>query len=274
MANQQDNHYKIVAILFAVLTFWWVYNFLYISHDSSTNLIFGAVYGTTMTAIGVLYGFYYAKRWGGWNSVVGRAILALSLGLMAQFFGQAVFSYYNIVLKVSVPYPSLADIGYFGSIPLYIYGMWLFSKAAGVKVLTGSVWQHFNTVLIPLGLLIFSYLFFLRHYEFDFTSPLKIFLDFGYPFGQAIYVSFALLAYVLSRSTLGGLLRGNVLLFIYALLAQYVADFNFLYQSLHGTWYNGGYGDYMYLFAYFLMVTAIVQFGTAYTKINSKVVEK
>lgn len=271
MPEQPNKHYFVASLLFGVLTFWWLFNFLYISHDSNANLIFGAVYGTSMSALGVLFGFYYARRWGGWQSVVGRAMLVLSLGLLAQFFGQAVFSYYNIVMKVTVPYPSLADVGYFGSIPLYIYGMWLFSKVAGVRVLRGTVWQHLNTVLIPLALVVFSYLFFLRYYTFDWTAPVKILLDFGYPFGQAIYVSFALLAFVLSRSTLGGILRGNVLLFMYALLVQYVADFNFLYQSLHGTWYNGGYGDYLYLFSYFLMVTAIVQFGNAYSKINKKI---
>ncbi len=48
-------------------------------------------------------------------------------------------------------------------------------------------------------------------------------------------------------------MRWPLLLLMFALVAQYVADFNFLFQAPNSTWVNGGYGDFLYLFAYFLM---------------------
>ena len=99
---------------------------------------------------------------------------------------------------------------------------------------------------------------FLQKYEFDWGQPLKIFLDFGYPFGQAIYVSLALLTYTLSKSVLGGIMKKKILFILFAFLMQYVADYNFLFQSSRGTWANGGYGDFLYFLAYFLMTLGLL----------------
>ena len=50
--------------------------------------------------------------------------------------------------------------------------------------------------------------------------------------------------------------------------AQYLADYNFLFQNSRGTWYNGGYGDYLYLLAYFLMSIGIIQLKTIHTQLS------
>lgn len=259
---------QLISALFTILAVWWCWIFLSGPHWEGENLVFGAVYGTVFTFVGAVLGYKYSKKWGGWSSTVGRSMIILSLGLVAQLFGQLVFSYYNIVRHVDVPYPSLADVGYFGSIPLYVYGMWLLAKASGVRLRLSNVSHNVQIVLVPLLLLVASYVLFLRTYEFDWAQPLLVFLDFGYPLGQAVYVSVALLTYSLSRSMLGGVLRENILLFIYAFLAQYVADFNFLYQNIHGTWENGGYGDFLYLLSYFIMTMALVKFGKAVDRIE------
>jgi hypothetical protein len=86
-----------------------------------------------------------------------------------------------------------------------------------------------------------------------------VFLDFGYPLGQAIYVSLALLTYLLSTKTLGGIMKNKVLLILFALAVQYAADYNFLYQAYAETWSVSGYGDVIYLFAYFLMAVGLLQ---------------
>ena len=86
-----------------------------------------------------------------------------------------------------------------------------------------------------------------------------MFLDFGYPLGQALYVSLALLTYLLSTKTLGGIMKNKVLLILFALAVQYAADYNFLSQAYAETWRNGGYGDAIYLLAYFLMALGLIQ---------------
>ena len=122
-------------------------------------------------------------------------------------------------------------------------------------------------------MLVFSYIFFLRGYEPEWSAPLRIFLDFGYPLGEAIYVSLALLILLLSRNILGGIMKIPLMFVMMALIAQYCAEFNFLYQVSRLTWLNGGYGDYMYMFAYFVMAISLIKINKALHshKIESKV---
>ena len=193
------------------------------------------------------------------KSIMGRAITALSAGLLFQVLGQSVFSYYNLFAGVEMPYPSLADLGYFGSIPFYTYGILMLAKASGIKLTWESFLRQIRFTVIPAVVLGFSYFHFLRGYEFDWTAPLKTFLDFGYPLGQAFYVSLALLAYLLSRKTLGGAMKTKVLFILAALAVQYLADYNFLYQVTNETWGVSGYGDVIYLTGYFLMALGLIQ---------------
>jgi hypothetical protein len=124
--------------------------------------------------------------------------------------------------------------------------------------------------MIPLLLLLFSYSFFLINYEYDFGNKLKIFLDFGYPLGQAFYVSLAILTFLLSKKFLGGMMKGPILFLLIALIVQYFSDFNFLYQASQETWYVGGIGDFLYMLSYFVMALSLIHIGNVFKTIQTK----
>jgi hypothetical protein len=259
---------QIVLGLFVILTIWWIYLTLNPSTTESNRLVFGAIYGTSMSLIGSIGGIFISKHWGGLKSLMGKAITFFSLGLLAQSFGQITFSYYNIISGIQTPYPSLADLGYFTCIPLYICGIYFLSKVSGIKNNIKSISSYFKAILIPSAMLAISYFFFLKDYTFDLSKPLNIFLDLGYPLGQAAYVSLAILTYLFSRKILGGIMKNSIILFIIAFIFQYFADYNFLYQTARGTWINGGYGDYLYLVAYTIMTLGLLQTGAIASKIR------
>lgn len=258
---------KIAIALFIVLTIWWVVLSFSGSKEQLQNYLFGASYGL-MAVLGGVAGIRIARHWGGSRSIMGKAILLLSFGLLAEEYGQIIFSYYNIFAHIEVPYPSLADIGFFGNIPLYTIGIILLAQASGIHFSLKKLSSKIQAVFIPIIMLVFSYFFFLQKYEFDWSNPIKIFLDFGYPLGQAFYVSLAFLTYSLSKGILGGVMKNKILFLIIALVVQYLSDYNFLFQSNRGTWVNGGYGDYLYLLAYFLMTLGIIQLNTVLEKIR------
>lgn len=259
---------KVAIALFILLSVWWVVIAFLLKNESvSANLFWAASY-QLMALFGGIFGSFVSRSWGGFKSTLGKTIAFFSIGLFLQVLGQSVFSFYNLVLKVEIPYPSLADIGYFLSIPFYIYAVLLLGKASGAGLSFKSINKKLQAVLIPVAALALSYFIFLKGYEFDWSSPLRIFLDFGYPFGQAIYVSLALLVFMLSRNFLGGAMRPKVLIVLFALIVQYIADYNFLYQAQHGTWVNGGYGDYIYLLAYFIMSLALINLGSVFESIR------
>lgn len=263
---------KVAIILFILLSIFWIALQLgYFNNaslfDHSIFKFFGAIYGI-MALWGGVWGLATAQRWGGMKSVMGKAILMFALGLFAQEFGQITLSYIDYVLNIQGAYPSLGDVGFFGSIPLYAYGVFLLAQASGAKIKLRSYANQIQAVIIPLIMLIVGYALFLQHYEFDWTNPLKVFLDFGYPLGQAIYISLAILTYFLSRNILGGIMKNKILFILFALFVQFLSDYTFLYQTSKGTWEVGRINDFMYLVAYFLMTLGLLQLKTVLGKIR------
>lgn len=251
---------KVALLIFILFTFWWVLLQTSLNTDLNKQL-FGAYYGA-MAMWGALWGVIISQNWGSYKSVMGKILIFFALGLFLQEFGQLAYSFYTYFLHVDIPYPSWGDIGYFGSIPAYIYGVVLLAKASGVKIALRSNKTTLQAITIPLVILVISYMIFLNGYQFDWSKPLNILLDFGYPLGQAIYISLALLTYLLSRKVLGGIMRSKILFVLFALFVQYIADYVFLFQAKQGTAAPGGIIDFTYLCAYLLMTLALIQFNT------------
>ena len=255
---------KVAIVFFALFTVWWaVLRLMNVANDSNSNQLFAAVYGLIALYGGIL-GITVAKQWGGLRSVMGKSIGFFAVGLLFQEIGQVSYSYYIYYLRVAVPYPSFGDFFFYGTIPLYIVAVIYLARASGIHISLRSIRSKLQGVLIPVGILLFSYFVFLQGYKADWSNPLKVFIDFAAPFGQAIYISLALLTLTLTRGILGGVMKSKILFMLFALFAQYVADWTFLYQANRGIWYAGGINDYMYLCAYFLMTLGLLQLKTAY----------
>lgn len=273
VANLFRKHWTtdVALLLLVIVTIWWIILHPFTPSDVDVvvqqRYIWGSLY-QLIALWGAICGIFIAKLWGANRSVIGRAVIAFTIGLLLQNLGQTIYSYYNLVAHIQAPYPSLGDIGYFGSIFAYLYGAFLLAKASGVSVSLKSYHSKLIAILIPLLMLWASYSVFLGNYDFDWSQPLKIFLDFGYPLGQACYVSVAILTLLLSRDILGGMMRGPILAVLIALIVQYLSDFNFLFQANQGVWYVGGYGDELYALSYFLMAIALMYIGHTFTKIK------
>jgi len=257
------------VLVFGIFSAWWVLLRLNIAPPGLTPDAFSDTYGV-LALIGGIAGIGIAQAWGGFKSLIGKALMFFSLGLLAQALGQAVYSIYFFWLGEEVPYPSLGDIGYFGSVLLYIYAIYCLAKVSGVHFTLRSLKNKIYAFLVPLVLLVFSYYIFLKDYQRDSdTSLIATLLDFGYPLGQAVYIAIAILAFLLSRRILGGIMRSRILLLLLALLIQYIADFVFLYQANREIWAAGGISDFIYLAAYFVMAIALLWIGKAYKEIRS-----
>lgn len=260
--------YVITLLIAAVYFAWWGINY-WAGNPDSTSLEWYSDTYWIVAAVGVACGLFAAKQWGGVKSIFGRSLTFFTLGLAAQTFGQLTYSYFAIVQGVEAPYPSVGDIGYFGSILCYIIGILLLSRAIGVRFKTAPRHEKVTVIAIPTLLLLSSYAFFLQHYTFG-EAALTTFLDFAYPLGQALYISLALLAYILSRKWLGGRMKNKILLLLFALFVQYLADFLFLYRISREQWYAGDVSDLMYQTAYLFMTLALLQIGSVARKLRAK----
>lgn len=267
-ANPLKNKVTYLFLLaFAVVAAWWLQIFASGTVETDQNYLFGLLYAFIALGGGV-YGLVISKRWGGFKSAVGRGIIFFSLGLLGEWFGQTVWSYYNLVARVEVPYPSIADLGYFSIIPFYALGMLSFAKAAGAKFSLRSIRGKLVLILVPLVAVGVSYFLFLRNLEVDLSSPIRTFLDFGYPLGEAITISIALITLQLSRGVLGGLMRTRILYLIFALVVQYLTDYTFLYRVAAETYYNADIVDLMYATSFTIMAIGLSSLKVLNTNSN------
>lgn len=246
-----------IVVAYVLLLIWWVKIFLTGQQEGYENNLYGAIY-PLLALLGGINGLVLSGSYGGFSSVMGRGIIFLSLALLGQAFGQFTWSYYTIIANVEVPYPSIADIGYFSVIPFNILAMLSFAKASGatlsLKTITGSL----QAFVIPLALVVLAYALFLTGQEADFSDPIRAFLDFGYPLGEAVYISLAILTFLLSKKWLGGLMRSKILFVIFAFVMQFLTDYFFLFSVSREFYYNAGPVDLMYTTSFAIYSLALV----------------
>lgn len=261
---------NVAVLFFLILTVWW---FLLNPFSNNESLVYSKyIWGSCYQIIAIwggICGLLISRSFGGFKSFLGKSIIFFSLGLLFQTWGQSSYSYYNLFANVQAPYPSIGDIGYFGSVIVYIFGVLFLSKVSGAKFSLKLIRNKIQAFLLPLIMLLGSYVIFLRNYEFDWSNWLKIFLDFGYPLGQAFYVSIAILTLILTRNILGGIMKKPVVLILVSLIMQYISDSNFLFQANNGNWYVGGVGDFLYMISYLMMAISLIVLGSTSEKIKN-----
>lgn len=253
---------QILIVLYLGLVIFWGWIRVHGLTEGPINNLYGVLY-PFIPLIGGLYGIFVVSReWGGFKSVMGKSVLFLSLGLLAEVFGQWAWSYYTMIQSIEVPYPSIADIGYFAIIPLYSYAMYNFAKVSGIKFGLSTFLGKIQALAVPLVMITIAYFFFLKDIQVDWSNPIRTFLDFGYPGLEPIAVSIGILTYSLSRNILGGVMRSKILYIIFALVFQFITDYTFLYQAGTGTYYNAGIVDLLYTTSFMLMVLGILSLGS------------
>lgn len=266
--NKNEKIAYLVAIIISLgFLGWWLVNSISGEVGSQSHELYGDSYWI-VGLVGAIYGIHASKQWGGYKSIFGKSILFFSLGLLAQVLGQIIYSYFALVQDIEAPYPSIGDIGFFGSVLLYIYAIYLLAKATGARFGAAGLSQKIIAVIGPILLLGTSYYLFLKDYEST-GDTLTTILDFGYPLGQATYVALALFVYVLSFKVLGGIMKNKILILLVALLVQYIADFTYLYRVSRELYFVGDFSDLLYQAAYFLMTIALISIGAVALKLRA-----
>lgn len=216
------------------------------------NSLYGVLFLGFIPVVGGIYGLLIAQRWGSFKSAVGRAIVFLSLGLISWGLGTYVFSgVYNFLLQVEVPYPSLADVGYIVSIPLWAYGMVQLSKAMGTTYGLRSSKGKIFLLIIPLIIIGLSYYLLVSIardgvLSSSFTEAQKLFFDLAYPIGDVIILTLVTLVYGLSYNFFGGAYKKAIYGILLGFVLMYLADFSFSYTTTTETFFTGNWVDLLF----------------------------
>jgi len=253
-----------LGILFLHILAWIL---LHISglKTSNWNLLYGLSYGF-IPLFGGFVGVLLAKPWGGLKSVIGRAMIFVSVGSISWGIGSCIWSYYNFFLHVGVPYPSIADVGYILAIPFWCLGMVNLSIATGVKFALRRTLGKIFIFLIPMSIIALSYYILVIIARGGVLSDtlhdyLKLFFDLAYPIGDVLIVTFALVIFGLSFSYFSGRYRLAIVILLAGYVFMYMADFLFSYTTTLNTYFNGDWPDLFFPIALSLMIVGVFGFA-------------
>ena len=252
-----------IGLFYLCLVVWWVTIFLSGAKDDPTNKAFAFAYGL-LPLLGGAVGFLNSKKWGLFKSAMGKALFFLSLGLITWGFGEMIWSYYNFVLRIEVPYPSWADASFIVSWPLWSIGVVFLSLATGARFGLKTMNGRLQLIVIPIIALAASYYLLVvvaRGNSFEISGgPLKIFFDLAYPIWDVVILTLALLVYGLSFKYLGGVFQWPVVILLLGFVINYFADFGFSYTTTVNTFYNGSWVDLLFASAMFLLSFGVAGF--------------
>lgn len=220
---------------------------------------------TLIPFVGGIIGLQRAKSWGGTQSVMGRGMIALALGLFGWTLGMVVWNYYLFVSAVEVPYPSLGDLFYISIWPLWTYAMIELSRVTGARF--GLRKKGGRTLLILISLLVVSisyYLLFVvaRGGIFEWNNAIELLLGVAYPLGDVLILLSSISVFIFSFKFLGGRYHKPVLLLIFGFVLNYVADFFFVYSISIGTYFNGHISDFLYVNMLFVVALGVSMLDT------------
>jgi hypothetical protein len=257
MPDEMSRKNLILILIYLVTAIFWLFSIWKSGYTESTAGYYFQIFLFAIPFTGALIGFNNAKLWGGFRSAVGKAILFLSLGTLTWAIGMLIWNYYIFIAKVEIPYPSLADVAFILSWPLWTLGFIELSKVTGAKFALRENKGKVLFVVIPLVVVAASYYLLItvaRGGIIDWSSGgLKLFFDLFYPIGDVVILIVALMLYSLSFNFLGGKYKMAVLFLILAFVSNYFSDFLFSYTTTKETYFNGHLVDFLFATTMFIL---------------------
>jgi PAS domain S-box-containing protein len=192
-----------------------------------------------------------ARRYKG-RQRLGWALLSASAATWGV--GEVVWSVYEVGLGIDVPYPSAADVGFLGAIPLTVAGIRCFFSTSRGTSTRLRLWL--DAAIVFLALFFVAWTLGLRTVYLDPDhSFLEKVIDLAYPIGDIIIGTILLLAIRRARVEL----HGRLLLLLGGLAAISIADSAFAYLTVTGQYgANGSLLDAGWVAGYLMIaVTAL-----------------
>lgn len=191
------------------------------------------------------YGFRLKER------SYDRIWFGFTLGTLCWILAESSWAVYYFS-GVAVPYPGIPDIFYLlAYVPLALSVLWYFRSFSGAlnpmrKVFSIGVIAFSVSLVVSVVIPI----------EFSTPkAPLTMFTDLAYPAADLILLSLTILSMAIF---IGGSMGKWWIVLALAIILDIIGDELFLYQVAMGTYYNGGFDDLIYVWAYLLVWLSFV----------------
>ena len=230
---------------------WWSLA-LFITHQKITNWNYIFNIGIAFFYLsGATIAFLFSKRNEVHNSVT-HELLSIGAGVMLFGIGLLIWSYYNLVLHVDIPYPSFADVVYVFYIPILAYGVVSLLRVYGIMISKAMYIQTF-VIFVLAAIFIFAVG---NPPDLSNSIPLlaKVFTLY-YLLGDALLITLGIMLIRLTK----GRIHNSFFYFFLAFFSMTTADFLFSYRTAHEIYWNGDVSDVFYALAGLLFTLGIIK---------------
>lgn len=232
--------------------------------DTEWNYLFNAAYAMLYFSVGIV-GLFGVKLHG-LKSAVGRELLAITIGMFGFLFGLFIWSYFNIILQIETPYPSLADVFFVLYIPFIGYGIINLLNVFGLFYSRRILMETVSIFLLATVIIFF----YGNPPDLSGAVPLlEKSLNIFYLAGDAFLLS---LGYMLIRLTQGKI-HTSFFFLIGALVIMAIADLLFAYRTGADMYFNGDISDILYATAGFLFSMGVTKIVVSQIKITNTLPE-
>ncbi len=181
-----------------------------------------------------------------------RFWLLIGLAISSWSTGQLVWTLYESVFHLEVPFPSLADVGYLGLPPLAAAAMLALPMAA--QSAAGKTRTVFDGLMVAASLLLCSWLLVLKHvFDAGSDNVFGLTISLAYPVGDVVLMTMVVTTWLRSRQS-DRALPVSLPLLASGLLAFSVGDSGFTYETTLGLYSSGSVIDVGWFFGFSLIL--------------------
>ncbi len=220
-------------------------------HNTIYAYVYNWLYGL-IALLGAISGIRYYRSTTT-KDVFADLVLFLGLGMVCQWYGVQVWFYHNL-RGINAPFPSIADLGYVGIIPIYTF--------ASIRLVLVKTYKQAYQKIIMIGFYVLvvlaCYSFYMRIDSNRWNQIVQSFFDLVYPAGEALPVSLALYAIVFLQKSQSSHIRLATLVFFFTIIMQFLTDYAFIRSIASGDYVNAGGVDLLYMCAYLVATYAIL----------------
>src|SRR5260221_4898474 len=121
---------KVLLLIFGISIIYWIIFILISGYKEHPLGIYTQIPLIIIPITGGIIGLMRYKSWGGAKSIMGRALISLSLGMLVWGIALGIWTYFLSVSK-TLPYPSLADYLFIWSPVFWIIGLIHLARVVG-----------------------------------------------------------------------------------------------------------------------------------------------
>jgi hypothetical protein len=212
--------------------------------------------------VGGLIGLRKCTKWGGFHSIMGQILLALSVSMIIWGIALGMWTYY-FAIGIALPYPSAADYIFIWSPILWVYALIQLSRVVGAPFALRTGKEKVMGVVTTFVMALLSYylLVVIAHSNTLGTpeeTALQLFFDYAYTLETLVTVILVGTVFSFSRNYLGGKYRNPVLFLFLGFFIHFLAICFFVLTTSNATYFNGNIADILFTLAVYFECLGII----------------